>query len=94
MLGQLYGDGNKVGNEVELTDGNWTYTWNNLPEKKAGKTIKYGEKSRTADGYTTSYSDESGNIVITNKHVQTTSVGQKTWDDSNNQDGKRQAKSQ
>ncbi len=90
---QLYGDGNKVGNEVELTDGNWTYTWNNLPEKKAGKTIKYTVKEvGTADGYTTSYSDENqGNIVITNKHVpETTSVeGQKTWDDSNNQDGKR-----
>ena len=90
---QLYGDGNKVGNEVELTDGNWTYTWNNLPEKKAGKTIKYTVKEvGTAGGYTTSYSDENqGNIVITNKHVpETTSVeGQKTWDDSNNQDGKR-----
>lgn len=90
---QLYGDGNKVGNEVELTDGNWTYTWNNLPEKKAGKTIKYTVKEvGTADGYTTSYSDENqGNIVITNKHVpETTSVeGQKAWDDSNNQDGKR-----
>lgn len=90
---QLYGDGNKVGNEVELTDRNWTYTWNNLPEKKAGKTIKYTVKEvGTADGYTTSYSDENpGNIVITNKHVpETTSVeGQKTWDDSNNQDGKR-----
>ena len=90
---QLYGDGNKVGDEVELTDGNWTYTWNNLPEKKAGKTIKYTVKEvGTADGYTTSYSDENhGNIVITNKHVpETTSVeGQKTWDDSNNQDGKR-----
>ena len=90
---QLYGDGNKVGNEVELTDGNWTHTWSNLPEKKAGKTIKYTVKEvGTADGYTTSYSDENqGNIVITNKHVpETTSVeGQKTWDDSNNQDGKR-----
>ena len=90
---QLYGDGNKVGNEVELIDGNWTYTWNNLPEKKAGKTIKYTVKEvGTAGGYTTSYSDENqGNIVITNKHVpEITSVeGQKTWDDSNNQDGKR-----
>ena len=90
---QLYGDGNKVGDEVELTDGNWTYTWNNLPEKKAGQTIKYTVKEvGTADSYTTSYSDENpGNIVITNKHVpETTSVeGQKTWDDSNNQDGKR-----
>ena len=90
---QLYGDGNKVGNEVELIDGNWTYTWNNLPEKEAGKTIKYTVKEvGTAGGYTTSYSDENqGNIVITNKHVpEITSVeGQKTWDDSNNQDGKR-----
>ena len=42
---QLYGDDQKVGEEVELNDGNqWTTTWNDLPEKKAGKTINYSDR--------------------------------------------------
>ena len=90
---QLYGNDEKVGGEVELTDGNWTHTWNDLPEKKAGKTIKYTVKEvGTVAGYTTSYSDENhGNIVICNKYTpeKTKVEGEKTWDDADDQDGKR-----
>ncbi|EUC51497.1 Cna protein B-type domain protein [Mogibacterium timidum ATCC 33093] len=90
---QLYGNDEKVGGEVELTDGNWTHTWNDLPEKKAGKTIKYTVKEvGTVAGYTTSYSDENHcNIVICNKHTpeKTKVEGEKTWNDANDQDGKR-----
>ena len=91
---QLYGNDDKVGNEVEITDGSgWSYTWNNLPEKKAGKTIKYTVKeAESINGYTASYNNENqGNIIISNKHVpeKTKVEGEKTWNDRNDQDGKR-----
>ena len=90
---QLYGDDEKVGDEVELTDGNWTHTWNDLPEKKAGKTIKYTVKEvGTVGGYTTTHNnDNPGNIIICNKHTpeKTKVEGEKTWDDADDQDGKR-----
>ena len=68
---QLYADDEKEGDEVELTDGNWTHTWNDLPEKKAGKTIKYTVKEvGTVDGYTTNIDNSNtGNIIICNKHT-------------------------
>ena len=90
---QLYGDNEKVGDEVELTDGNWTHTWNDLPEKKAGKTIKYTVKEvGTVDGYTTNIDNSNtGNIIICNKHTpeKTKVEGEKTWNDADDQDGKR-----
>ena len=64
-----------------------------MPEKKAGKTIKYTVKEvGTIQGYTTTVDDSDiGNIIITNKHTpETTEIsGEKTWDDGDNQDGKR-----
>ena len=92
---QLYADGQKYGGEVELNGGNnWTTTWNNLPEKAAGKTIEYTVKEvGTVNGYTTATGKDSsnGSIIICNKHTpeKTTISGKKTWDDANNQDGKR-----
>ena len=91
---QLNGDGVKVGGEVELKKATGrTHTWNDLPEKKAGKTIKYTVKEvGTVEGYETSYNDANhGNIIITNKHApeKTKVEGEKTWDDADDQDGKR-----
>ena len=91
---QLYGDGQKVKGEVELNEGNqWTTTWNDLPEKKAGQTIKYTVKEvGSIEGYTTTIDDTNpGNIIIKNSHTpaQTEVSGKKTWNDANNQDGKR-----
>ena len=90
---QLYGDGVKVGGEVELEKATWSHTWNNLPEKKAGQNIKYTVKEvGTVDGYTATYDTQGENkVVITNKHVpETIKVeGEKTWYDANDQDGKR-----
>lgn len=91
---QLYADGQKYGGEVELNGGNnWTTTWNNLPEKAAGKTIQYTVKEvGTVSGYTTAIDDQNiGDIRITNSHTPSvTSVsGTKTWNDAGNQDGIR-----
>ncbi|EFV00591.1 putative collagen adhesin [Pseudoramibacter alactolyticus ATCC 23263] len=91
---QLYANGQKSGDEVELNSGNkWTTTWNNLPEKAAGKTIQYTVKEvGTVSGYTTAIDDQNiGDIRITNSHTPSvTSVsGTKTWNDAGDQDGKR-----
>ena len=91
---QLYANGQKSGDEVELNSGNkWTTTWNNLPEKAAGKTIQYTVKEvGTVSGYTTAIDDQNiGDIRITNSHTPSvTSVsGTKTWNDAGNQDGIR-----
>ena len=91
---QLYAGDAAQGKEITLNAENkWTYTWNDLDEKKDGQDISYTVKEV---GEVTGYTSEiSGNAqtgyVITNTHTpETTSVeGQKVWDDADNQDGKR-----
>lgn len=89
---QLYANGDASGEPVTLSGaGNtWTHTWTGLPARENGRTIAYtvGEIG-TVTGYTTTYSDDT--YTITNTHTpETTSIsGTKTWNDSNNQDGKR-----
>ena len=91
---QLYGNDKKVGDEVTLNEGNkWTHTWEKLPKNEAGNPINYTVKEvGKIDNYTTSYGNDSqGNVVITNKHTpeKTKVEGEKTWDDADDQDGKR-----
>ncbi|MGX2946421.1 Cna B-type domain-containing protein [Enterococcus alishanensis] len=91
---QLYADGEKIKSPVLLNDSNnWTTTWDDLPEKEAGKTIEYTVKEvDKLDGYDVSVNDhDKGNIIITNAHTpELTKIdGKKVWNDSNNQDGKR-----
>uniref|UniRef100_UPI0020748037 Cna B-type domain-containing protein n=1 Tax=Enterococcus hirae TaxID=1354 RepID=UPI0020748037 len=91
---QLYANGEAKGSPIELTEGNqWNHTWNDLAEKAKGQTIAYTVKEvDQVPGYT-SQVDESdlGNVKITNTHnPETTEVsGQKTWNDNEDQDGKR-----
>ncbi|MCM1126739.1 MAG: Cna B-type domain-containing protein, partial [Lachnospiraceae bacterium] len=68
---QLYADGEAYGDEVILSEANgWSYTWEDLAEKKDGKLISYTvTEIETADGYTVSYSDDT--FVITNTHTPT-----------------------
>ncbi|WP_455938032.1 Cna B-type domain-containing protein [Gemella morbillorum] len=70
--------------------GNWKYEFKNLPKYEGGKEIKYSIEEESVEGYTT----EIKYFNITNKHTpEKTSVeGTKTWDDANNQDGKRPTK--
>ena len=38
---QLYGNGNAIGEAIELSDGNgWSYTWTGLPKYEDGKLIE------------------------------------------------------
>ena len=91
---QLYAEGKKSGDPVTLNEAdNWTYTWTGLDEKSAGSAIRYTvQEVKVPDGYTASVSGSAGQgFVITNTHQpETIEVsGTKTWDDGDNQDGKR-----
>ena len=91
---QLYADENPSGNEATLNENNnWTYTWNDLAEKKSGKTIAYTVKeSGVPEGYESVISgDAKTGFTVTNSHTpETVSIsGSKTWSDNDNQDGKR-----
>ena len=90
---QLKADGENHGEPVTLNAGNkWTYTWTDLAQKKAGKDISYTVVETAVPGYTTAVTETTkGNFTVANSHTpETTSVsGTKTWNDANNQDGKR-----
>ena len=68
---QLYADGKKAGEVVELSvDNKWTYTFTDLVEKANGKAISYTvEEVDVPTGYQVTKTDDSqGNVVLTNKH--------------------------
>ena len=90
---QLKADGKASGDPVVLNEANnWTYTWTKLA-KNANKTeIQYTvDEVDVPSGYTKTVTKESTGYVITNTHnPETTSInGTKTWNDNDNQDGKR-----
>ena len=71
---QLYADGKKAGEVVELSaDNKWTYTFTDLVENANGKAISYTvEEVDVPTGYQVSQIDDGkGNVVITNKHEPT-----------------------
>ena len=99
---QLYADGEKQGEPVVLNDKNyWSHTWSELDEKSAGNRIKYTVKEVGETGgkidfngaeYQVTYAgDATTGYTITNAYAsETTEVsGSKTWDDNNDQDGRR-----
>ena len=68
---QLYADGKKAGEVVELSaDNKWTYTFTDLVEKANGKAINYTvEEVDVPEGYQVTITDDGkGNFVLTNKH--------------------------
>ncbi|QFG47507.1 Cna B-type domain-containing protein [Lapidilactobacillus dextrinicus] len=83
----LLADGEVVDSK-EVTvdaDGNWNYEFTGLPKNKDGKEITYTVKEEKVNGYTSTV--DGNNIKNT---LETTSIkGTKTWDDKDNQDGKR-----
>ncbi len=68
---QLYADGKKAGEVVELSaDNKWTHTFTDLVERANGKAISYTvEEVDVPKGYQVSKIDDGkGNVVLTNKH--------------------------
>ena len=93
---QLYANDQKSGKEVELSaDNEWTYTFSDLDEKKAGQAIQYTVKeTEVPEGYTQAVETTNpGQVVISNTHTPSKTKVQvtKKWDDANNQDGLRPA---
>jgi LPXTG-motif cell wall-anchored protein len=91
---QLYADNVEKGDPVTLSEGmNWTYTWDDLAEKKAGKVITYTVRELTEiPGYTSQVTgDAKTGFTVINTHTpETTSFTfTKKWVDSGNKDGTR-----
>lgn len=89
---QVLANGEPVeGKTATLSAANqWTWSWNDLPEKDAasGAVITYSVRETPVEGYEASYA----NGVLTNSHTPETIeklVVTKEWDDADDQDGKR-----
>ena len=96
---QLLANGTEYGDPERLSEANgWEYTWESLPKFSGGTAIKYSvEELPEIKGYlktsAINYKDDGKTITITltNTHnlEKTVVSGSKTWEDNNNQDGKR-----
>lgn len=90
---KLLADGQDTKETLVLNAGNsWTGAFTGLDQYKAGKEIVYTIEEVKVEGYETSITgDASIGFTITNTHTpETTDIsGTKTWDDADNQDGKR-----
>lgn len=75
-------------------EDNWTGSFTNLVKYSDGKEVKYSIVEEKVEGYETVSitGDQSKGFTITNTHepeVIKQIAGKKTWNDANNQDGKR-----
>ncbi|MCW6661548.1 Cna B-type domain-containing protein, partial [Aerococcaceae bacterium NML201209] len=91
---QLYANGTAQGQPITLNAGNnWMHTWNDLDLKQQGQDIVYTVKEvGEVTGYTTAITEPATKqFTLTNSHTpEVIEVsGKKTWEDANNQDGKR-----
>ncbi|MBQ3090081.1 MAG: Cna B-type domain-containing protein [Oscillospiraceae bacterium] len=83
----LLADGQKVKSTTVSAEDNWAWTFGDLDKYANGEEIEYTFSEETVEGYSASYNG----TTIVNTHIPaTTSVsGAKTWDDADDQDGKR-----
>ena len=92
---RLLADGVDTGKTITLSDSNsWTDTFSGLDKYKAdGTEIVYTVKENDITNYTVAITgDATSGFTITNTNTEKVSVsGTKTWNDNNNQDGKRPA---
>lgn len=88
----------KVGNNevysataIIKEEENWTYTFDKLPEYNNGSIISYTLEETLIEGYITNIEESEKTFTITNTHEKEQVIisGEKTWDDNDNQDGKR-----
>ena len=93
---KLLADGKETGKKVTLTKtNNWTESFTGLDEYKGGNKIVYTIKEEpVGNGYVSLVTgDAKTGFTVTNTRTpeKTTVEGIKTWDDKNDQDGKRPA---
>ena len=73
--------------EKEVTKDNWNYEFTNLPKYEGGKEITYSIDEEAVPGYEKSIDGYNLKNSYTPEVVNV--QGTKTWNDANNQDGKR-----
>ena len=85
----LFADGTKLKSQRVSADadGNWSYSFTDLPKYANGQEITYTVTEDAVDGYTTE--SDGYNFINTHQPETTEITGTKTWNDANNQDGKR-----
>ncbi len=83
----LFADGTKVDSKTVTAAENWSWTFADLAKKANGKDIVYTITEDAVEGYTSKV--ESYNVANTHTTEKTSVSGTKTWNDANNQDGKR-----
>ena len=69
------------------SQGKWKYKFENLPKFENGNEIKYSIEENDVEGYKKQITGN--NIINTHIPEKITINGEKTWEDNNNQDGKR-----
>ena len=86
----LFANGTKVDSKEVTANDNWKYSFTNLPKYAAGNEIIYRVEEVAVEGYTT----ELDGYDIYNTHTPETTIieGTKSWNDKDNQDGKRPEK--
>ncbi len=87
IIVNLLADGEKVDSKTVTASDNWSWSFTDLDKYKKGKEIKYTVSEDAVTDYTT----EVKGYNITNTHTpeKISISGSKTWDDNDNQDGKR-----
>ena len=85
----LFADGTKLKSQSVSADadGNWSYSFTDLPKYANGQEITYTVTEDAVDGYTTE--SDGYNFINTHQPETTEITGTKTWNDANDQDGKR-----
>ena len=90
---ELVANGVPTGKTLVLSDGNnWTGSFTGLDKYTGGTEITYTVNEIKVDGYETVINgDQYTGYTVTNAHTPETVTisGAKTWDDNDNQDGKR-----
>ncbi len=84
---RLLADGTVTQSKTVTADDDWKWSFTNLDKYANGREITYSISEDAVTGYTS----EVNGYDVTNTHTpEKTSVsGEKTWDDNNDQDGKR-----
>ena len=87
MTVRLYKDGKEYKTATVTANGGWKYTFEGLPVYENGRKIVYTVKADAVTGYTVAV--DGFRLACTHQPEKTGVSGSVTWNDGNNQDGKR-----
>ena len=84
---RLFADGTEVTSKIVTANDNWSWSFTGLDKYNSGTEIVYTISEDTVADYTTVV--DGYNIANTHTPEKISISGSKTWDDADNQDGKR-----